>query len=150
MSIRKALKSDVDTVVRMGKLMHGESHFKDLPFEDDTLSNFLNLAITSDEMFFDVFCDDGEIIGTLIGVLAPYVFCSEKNASDIALFVYPDKRGGVAAARLIKSFECWGYAMGAKQICMGVSTGVRVEQTHRLMVGLGYTHCGGVFKKGEI
>jgi len=63
-------------------------------------------------------------------------------AYDYSIFVEPSKRNGVIAVRLIQTFKEWARIKGAKQIYMGIGTGVSVEGTTRLYESQGLRNIG--------
>lgn len=124
--------------------MHQESSFKDISFDPNKVANLLQRP--------DVFCamykKDDKYIGFMLAALCPYFFSSvECLASDLALFVLPEERGGFAAVRLIKSYEEWAKLKGATEIYLGQSTGIHIEKTDALYTRLGYTKLGSNMKK---
>ena len=54
----------------------------------------------------------------------------------------PSKRNGTVAIRLVRAFQEWAKLKGAKQIYMGIGTGVNVEGTTRLYESQGLRSIG--------
>jgi GNAT superfamily N-acetyltransferase len=81
------------------------------------------------------------------GYLIDYFFCNETLVSDEVLFVKADRRGAVTAMRLIRGLQQWASDRGARELCLGISTNVRIETTGKLYERLGFTHVGGIYKK---
>ena len=79
----------------------------------------------------------------MLGMLVPSWFGRDWTASDLALYLTPEHRGGTTAARLVKAFVTWAQAAGAKQIRPGVSTGQ--PGALNLYAGLGFTPVGQLF-----
>lgn len=94
----------------------------------------------------NVFCslarDDDGYFGGIIGMVAEEFFGHDLVASDLGLFILPEKRGTSAAPRLVRAFEEWAIARGARQIYLGQTTGVEIDRTRRLYEGLGYKVVG--------
>ena len=65
--------------------------------------------------------------GGMVGAASEHWACDALVAFDIALFVLPDRRGGIAAARLLKAFAAWCKEQGAVIATAGIST-----QVHRI------------------
>lgn len=152
MIIRPPKFRELPLVVEMGRMMHAEGEFKFVPFDEDWSYFQARDAL---EKYHDGEAkiiaiaehSDKTICGFLIGALAPYIFSPARYASDLAVFVVPEKRGTSAAVRMIKAFEDWAKMHNAVEFSFGVSTGVQIEKTHAFYNKLGYTHVGGVFKK---
>jgi GNAT superfamily N-acetyltransferase len=148
MKIRPAISADLDTLVALGRRMHAESpRFSMLGFDETKVRALLLNAITDDRYLLIVAeREDGEVIGGFAGFMAPHWFSQDYVASDIGLFVDPDRRGGIVAARLLKDYVAWAQARGAKQINAGISTGVMVEQTAQMYRLLGLKQFGYLFE----
>ena len=142
--IRKATAHDVPALIAIGKEMHAESWYAYLDFDADKLATVLLRLI--DTGFLEVSERDGEIDGGMAGIISEMWFCRELIASDLALFVRPGKRGSIAAARLVERFVGWARWKGAVEVNLGISTGVRKEETGRLYEAFGCTHVGGIYK----
>jgi len=79
--------------------------------------------------------------------LTDYIFCDEPVVNDDLLFVKASHRGGTVAIRMVRGLERWASARGAREVFLGVSTGIAVERTGRLYQRLGFRHVGGVYSK---
>ena len=97
--------------------------------------------------FFNVAVRDNDVIGFMICERAPYGFTDKEFAFDRLLYVAQDKRGGVAARTLINAFETWCSSHNIVRIMLGVTTGLRTEQTEKLYNKLGYDTVGVVTMK---
>jgi GNAT superfamily N-acetyltransferase len=85
---------------------------------------------------------DGVMAGFMAGHVAETFLNNEKNAYDNGLFVAPEFRGKPIAVRLIKNFEVWAKAQGAKTIWLSQSVGQNKEKTLHFFERLGYS-CQG-------
>ena len=99
----------------------------------------------------DVFCalvgDERGYYGGIIGIISTQFFSDDVCASDLGLFVLPEFRGGSAAIKLVKVYEDWAIANGAKEISLSQSTGIAIEKTMALYEHLGYELTGFSAKK---
>ena len=86
---------------------------------------------------------NGDVIGGMAGTVTQSWFGNDMVANDLALFIHPDHRGGMLAARLIKTFVKWARLAGAKQIRPGVISGCEVAA--KLYERLGFRKCGATF-----
>lgn len=142
--IRPATPSDIPDLLALGRRMHAESWYAYLPFDDDKIATVLQSTMAHG--FVAVSETDGTIHGGMVGAISAFWFCRELMAHDLALFVEPGKRGGIAAARLVQHFIAWAKAAGAREISLGVSTGVMVRETGELFEAMGLRHVGGIYK----
>jgi GNAT superfamily N-acetyltransferase len=148
MKIRPAVPDDLPTLLELGRCMHAESpRFSALTFDATKVFELLTSAI-DDDRYLLIVVDDGEggLAGGFLGYITPQWFSHDEVAADLALFVDPDRRGGIVAARLLKAYAEWAEARGAKQITAGISTGVMVEQTAQMYRRLGFNQYGYLFE----
>jgi len=143
--IRPATPQDIPALLALGRAMHAESWYGYLPFDEQKLSGLLARLIGG-EGFVEVYETEGHVNGVMVGAISEMWFCRAGIACDLALFVYPGRRGSIAACRLTQRFIEWARAHGAAEVCMAVSTGVRIQETGRLYEALGLTHVGGIYK----
>jgi len=150
MTVRAANEGDVDAVVDLGKVMHGESVFAKHDFDRDHLVNYASHAINTPELFGLFVNEDsnGEIDGVVGGYLAPHYFSPNiKVAYDFLIYIHPSSRGGLAAARLMRKYEKWAKQAGAYEVSFAVFAGINNDSAHRFLRGLGYGQKAVVFKK---
>lgn len=146
--IRPATLDDLDVLVELGRRMHAESErFSRLTFDSAKVRNLLARLIPSeDALVLVVESPGGEVTGGFVGYMTAHWYSEEKAAQDLSLFVRPDRRGGIAAAAMVNRFVEWARGRGCKQIVLGISTGVRVEQTSELYHRLGLKQFGLSFE----
>ena len=142
--IRRANPTDIPELLALGRKMHAESWYAYLPYDDDKIATVLEN--TMQHGFVAVTETDGQIVGGIAGAISAFWFCRDLMAHDLALFVEPTRRGGIAAARLVQAFIGWAHDHGAREISLAVSTGVRVVETGELFQAMGLRHVGGIYK----
>lgn len=144
--IRPATEHDLDALIRLGRMMHAESWYHYLPFNEEKLRGLF--AYLLEHGFIRVHeSSDGEIDGGFVGMLTEPWFGNGCIASDLGLFILPSKRGGTTAFRLLQAFVNWAIERRADEATLGISTGVHVEETERLYLYLGFARVGGLFKR---
>ncbi|HWK72181.1 MAG TPA: GNAT family N-acetyltransferase [Burkholderiaceae bacterium] len=147
MAIRKATLEDVEPMVDLGRVMHQESpRFSQLSFDVPKVRGTIASMVDDERYFLVVDERAGELVAGFAGFVMPHWFSADLVAQDMALFVRPDKRGSLAAARMVQMFVDWAKWRGAKQIVLGISTGVHVEQTARLYQSIGLHEFGRLFE----
>ena len=149
MHIRDFTKADLPYLIDLGKQMHAESSYSHLDFDEDKVTDMGDIWLMNPEIYFCKIAEnlDKEIFGMYVGLISSYYFGKDLVANDLLMFVAPDKRGGIAAAKLIKEFEQWAKANGAAEVRPASSTGVKTEETMRLYEALGYKTVGHTFNK---
>lgn len=139
--IRPARHSDVPRLIELGTLLHATTSYSTMSFCPDKSAAFLHELINGQGVVF-VAEVRGEVVGGMAGAVTDQWFSNDLIAYDYSLFVEPAKRNGVIAIRLIQSFKEWAKIKGAKQIYMGIGTGVSVEGTTRLYESQGLRNIG--------
>jgi|DEB19_MinimDraft_2_1074335.scaffolds.fasta_scaffold00935_2 GNAT superfamily N-acetyltransferase len=145
--IRNATSEDIPRMVELGRLMHAESpNFRGMRFDADKLASAVRHAINSPAGFAGVAERDGQVIGGLVAMAVPHYFSPDEVACDLALFVAPEHRGGMAAARLVAAYRDWGKALGVAKVQMGVMAGVEAWMVEALCERLGARRVGVVME----
>ena len=139
--IRPAKHSDVPRLIELGTLLHATTSYSTMSFCPDKSAAFLHELINGQGVVF-VAEVRGEVVGGMAGAVTEQWFSNDLIAYDYSIFVEPSKRNGVIAVRLIQTFKEWARIKGAKQIYMGVGTGVSVEGTTRLYESQGLRNIG--------
>lgn len=148
MKIRNATVNDLAAMLVLGRRMHAESpRFNLLQYDEGKVSLLLHTALDSNAYFLMVAEHaDGQVIGGLIAYIAPMWFSTDEVASELALFIDQDRRGGWAAIRLLREFITWAAGMGAKQTVAGISTGIDIDTTAQLYRAAGFKQVGHLFE----
>lgn len=146
-TLRDPKQADITRLMELAKQMHAESpRFSQLRFNEIKACQFILAMMHPEHFFFKVVERHGQIVGGMAAMLTPQWFSDDLTASDIVLFIAPEHRGGMAAARLIKAYKEWAKQSGAVLISLGVSTGVMVEQTSQFMQAIGCKPYGYLFE----
>ena len=151
MIIRPATREDLPAMIALGAKMHAESVYAGFDYDTSKLVDLGMHYLAHPNECSLLVCEDahGRLLGMHAGYISEYYFGRDLIASDLLLFVDPCKRGSLAAALLVRAFEEWAFAKGAKEVCPGSSTMVAPERTAKLYERLGYTVVGNLFKKGR-
>ena len=144
--VRVATLDDIPAMLRLGEIMHAESRYSFMAYDAEKVATTLTTLIDSGFVMVRE-ANGGELVGGMVGYMAEPWFSREPVAAELALFICPDKRGGVAAWYLINAFVEWAEQRGAREITMAITTGVKVEDTGKLYQRLGFEQVGGVFKR---
>lgn len=144
--IRPATHADLPRLLELGAQMHAESRYRVLAFSAARAERTLQMLLDSPNGFLWVAADGGAVTGGLAAMSVPHWASDDEVATDLALFVAPDARGGLTAARLVTRYREWARERGAVIVDMGVSTGVHPEQTARLLERLGARRIGFILE----
>lgn len=135
---------DVGRMVELGRMMHAESSYRDIPYSREKVFALLTRLMLSDGVVF-VSRQNGEIVGGIAGGVTEHWFSEEKVGYEHALFMAPSARHGIAAVRLLRALKTWCASQGAKTLRLGITTGVHVEATARLYRSQGAQDAGLFF-----
>jgi GNAT superfamily N-acetyltransferase len=148
MLIRPANVEDIDKLTELGARMHAESAYAFLAYDAEKVRRTIASYIDDPETYCVLAAQQEQsIVGMLGAYLIDYFFCDEKLACDVVVYVDAGFRGSSAATRLIRAFREWAAARGAREICLGISTGIDVERTGAFYERLGFAGAGGVYKQ---
>lgn len=147
--IRPANYEDIPALVDLGAVMHQESRYRVLPYAPNKVFGLLANMIEKDTGLLVVAEREGKIIGGFLGLVVEHWFSNSRIATDFALFIHPDHRGGMTAARLLKRFVAWSREQGAELITAGITTGVNADASTRLYQSIGFEPVGIAFNMGE-
>lgn len=145
--IRAAIPQDLPGIVLLGKVMHAESPrlgklryvpARALQTMAGLIDNPQGLLLVAEE-------PSGLLIGGLAAICREHWYSDQRMAYDLALFIHPEKRGGLAAPRLLQAYKDWAKEQGAVITQFGISTGVNLATTSRLLERMGFKPSGFLF-----
>ncbi len=145
--IRRAEQADLDRLVSMAREFHAESRYARLPFGEEPMRAFLSGMLCSERA---VVLISGEGDGALVGMLVPLIFTAGPAfvADEVFLYVRRERRGGLGAPRLLRTFEDWARAAGAIEChCSALAGDGANGRIEALYERLGYRRQGGHFIK---
>jgi GNAT superfamily N-acetyltransferase len=146
--IRMATLDDIPRMVDLGAQMHAESpEFCGMQFDPGRLANTIAAVIgNTGGGFARVLERDGQVIGGLLAMATPHYFSPDLVACDLAMFIAPEHRGGLAAVRLLAAYRDWGRAIGAVKVQLGVMAGIESWMVEALCERLGARRAGVVME----
>lgn len=127
-----------DQAMEIGREMHANSIYHDLPF--DAAKTARQLAMCGNEVpdrYFRLAVREEEVLGGFYGHVRRTFFCDELLAHDMGWWVKQTARGSMAAILLLSDFEQWAREQGARKVMVGQSTEIAIERTTKL-----FQHCG--------
>lgn len=143
--MRDATHHDIPRMVELGAVMHAESRFAPLRYLPEKVAGFLGHLIDNPNAFVRVVEARGEVVGGLVAMAVQHWFSDAWLSQDIAMFLHPDHRGGMTAARLIRAYQEWAHGRGIVDCEMGVNTGVKMGETGLLMQRMGFAPVGALY-----
>lgn len=136
--IREATVEDIPRLLELGEQMHDESRFARLQFAPEKVEALLRVMLYDREQYCAFVAQHSDrVIGGLLGLCVERYFSHARVAQDLAIFIEPGKRGGVAAIGLIRAFRKWARERDAIDLEIAVNTGVQPLRTGRLLQACG-------------
>lgn len=141
--------SNLHDAINLGKQMHSESVYRDLPFAPERVEALATSIMRYPGSYYAVMCYDGDRpVGFMAGSISQHYFSDVALAQDWALYVLPNTRqAGLIAAALVRRFERWALENGAQRIVLGVTAGIANSAVAHLYERLGYRHLGSIHEK---
>ena len=142
---REATIEDLPVLLALGEAMHAESpRYRRLSFDADRLEATLRQLIGQVNGFVRIAGDGGAVDGVMVAMVSPHWTSWDLVATDLALYVMPDARGGHVGARLVRAYLEWARERGATLVQAGVTAGI--ADAGRLYAACGATRCGEVWE----
>ena len=147
-TIRLLEFNDSQQVIDLGRIIHKESHYNFLPYEEMKIQELIMVTLKNPQSNVCFVAEyDGKIIGALCGFIAAYIMNYELFAQDLGLWILPKKRGTWAAKKLLDTFEYWAKQKGCKEIMLSITSNINSDRTAQFYEKLGYTNLGAICRK---
>lgn len=143
MKLRMATHDDLADICVLGRVMHDESTFAPMNYDVNRVKETISDLIDKSQFVVVAEGTNGELIGGMAGMVTQSWFGSDMVATDLAVFIKPDQRGGMVAIKMMRAFVQWAKLAGARQIRPSVHTGD--ERAEKLFERLGFARCGASF-----
>ncbi|MGU2439561.1 GNAT family N-acetyltransferase [Burkholderia cenocepacia] len=142
MSIRQAIAADLPRILELGAQLHAESpRWNRIPFSVERAGLTMAKLLDSPDGTIFVHEADGLVTGGIAGMIQQHWASDAVVAHEVSFFISKDRRGGIAACRLICALDAWARIKGAAWLTVGTSTGVDPELTAQLYERLGFVRC---------
>ena len=145
--IRLMQSSDIPAMLAMGRMMHAESRYSHLDFSEDKLRRLGETILQNPNYFSVVVERDGDLIGMAIAYVTEHFFGHDLTSGDLAAYVVPSHRGGMAGPRMIAAIDAWYNERGVSDMLLGVSAGINADSIGRLYERFGYTDVFRIYRK---
>lgn len=142
------MAADLAQLLELGRVMHAEAPaLNHAQFDAGKVERLLHFAIDHGVALVHI-DQEGQIDGAFAGMVVERWFSRERVLSDMGLFVRPDRRGGMVAYRLVVALIAWCQHKGMRpqDVVLGISTGVKPEETGLFLERLGFKLIGGNYQ----
>ena len=142
--IRPATESDNQTIARLARYAHKESRGAGRTFDPDRYAELRRIVLANRQNMIVLVAEhEGKLLGFLRGQVGEFLFSRDVCATVITLFMRPEVRGGMTAARLLRSFAAWARNRGAIEVLVSVTSGVDIGRSDAFFQRLGLRQAGG-------
>lgn len=151
--IRPPTQADMHDLIGLGRAFHEESWYRDMDLSIAKLVQLIEGAIAGDPYFGYVAIDkSNRPIGYAMALCHEHYFGTDLTVTDLGIYLLPEYRSPLVAATLVRELEEWAFEhMGAKDINLGVSSGIADERIVRFYERLGFgKNWFGVSKKSPL
>lgn len=146
-SIRRLTDQDQEACVRLGRMMHAESKYAHIAF-DDTSVMLLHRQIMRGQLQAWVAEVDGAVVGFICISVNNYFFAMDMStASDLVFYIRPEHRNYCVARELIKAVEHWCITNNVHSLVLGITAPEDATATSALYKHFGYSNWGTIMRK---
>lgn len=143
--IRAATHADIPRMIDIGRVLHDSSpHFGKCAYSDAKVGAVIGLLIDAENGLAILAEHDGEIVGGMLATCVEQWYSDDLIATDLSVFILPEKRGSLDAARMLRHYRNWAKEKGCRYALAGISTGIHTDQTEKLYQALGMEYVGPV------
>jgi len=136
--IRYATRSDVSAIIDMARRFFTEAARGDFTLDESRLLPTILHLIDKDDCLSLVCEDRGKIVGGILAVISQPLFIVEKQATEIAWWIDPDRRGARISIGLIDRFEAWAKDNGCTSAVMHSLLHLKPDAVERIYSRKGF------------
>ena len=134
---------DIAARVEMGRWAWKEID-DGLPYDEEVSRRAFERALGREDRCLIQAELDGRLIGGLSGAAGPHFHSPAIGAYLITWYVLPaHRRRPLVAVKLLHEFRRWAVERGAVRMYVGISSGLELARTDKLMKHLGFRFRGG-------
>lgn len=146
--IREARASDKDILLQLMRKMHEETSYKQFPLSEIKLLETVELWLSNLwHRVTYVLEHEGAVVGVFVGHIDSFWFSESACGFDDVIYIDIDHRGRHGLSQMLARFEGWCRERGCTAVLVGVSSGVMIERTGKLLGFLGYDKVGGLYRR---
>lgn len=160
-SVRQIERSDIEELVPLCRGLLDEGALHKLEYNERKVEawfrtllgaphKYMHRLITTEVRDGSTYIKD-KIVGVFVFYLETPFFATNIAAYDGAMYIMPRYRGLTAfrTVSIIEEYKRWARRAGAKEIFLGVSSGINPDTAERLFTSLKFVRAGGIYVLGE-
>ena len=146
--IREARASDKGILLELMRKMHEETSYKQFPLSEIKLLETVELWLSNLWHRVTYVLElEGSVVGVFVGHIDDFWFSESVCGFDDVIYIDPDHRGRLGLSQMLSRFEDWCRERGCAAVLVGVSSGVMIERTGKMLKFLGYDKVGGLYRR---
>ncbi|MBI5121423.1 MAG: GNAT family N-acetyltransferase [Rhodospirillales bacterium] len=135
--------ADTEAMIELGRLLHAESRFRHLPYDEARLRELGKLGLAKGNPGLLMAERGSKIVGMAVVMLGEHYFSKALAATVQLIYVTPEARGGAAAVNLLRAIRRWSAQNKAVDLHINVTTGIDATRTDRFLRHMGFKQTGG-------
>ena len=146
--IRVPGPQDAPRIVELLREMHEETMYSVFPLSEERIEGRVASFLDEEDDYFGRVLEiDGVVHGVFFGHAGQLWFSEAYCGFDDLIYVSKNHRGGLFLPRVLREFGKWCKEKGCSSVLVGISSGVMVERTGRLLETLNYRYLGGLYRR---
>lgn len=159
-NVRPFERSDIEVMVSLCKGMLDEGALHKLEYDErkveawfrtvhSTPKKYMHRVITTIAPVSGEYLVD-RVVGVFVFCIDTPFFAKNAGAYDCVVYIDPKHRGATAfrSIAIINEYKQWARKSGAKEIFLGISSGINEAVADRLYTSLNFVRIGGMYALG--
>lgn len=144
--VRVGTAADLPAAVALAEARHREGRLSVLPWDGAKATALFANGVRSADWLLLVAARHGEIVGTFLGMAAPYYFASGLLSTDLDFSIAPEFRSSSLATRLLRGYVAWAKELDVGIIQCGNATVFAGGELSRHFEAAGFLSVGDVLQ----
>tara|TARA_E500000318_G_C3555862_1_gene211062 strand:+ start:484 stop:927 length:444 start_codon:yes stop_codon:yes gene_type:complete len=136
-------EQDVETAIELGRALHAESQFRDMPYNPDKLRALGTKVLSGNHGYLLILAErDGVATGFILAKLDRHFFSDALAMNVLVLYVEPVARNGLSAIKLLHVAKSVGKRSRVKSIYISSTVGFGDLRFDKFMKKIGCKRVG--------
>ncbi|MBN8196034.1 hypothetical protein [Thalassospira povalilytica] len=141
-------EQDVETAIELGRALHAESQFRDMPYNPDKLRKLGAKVLSGTHGYLLILAErDGVATGFILAKLDRHFFSDALAVSVLVLFVHAHARGGLSALKMLDGLGKWAKSNSVASVYINSTSGIDCSKFDAFARKIGFSFVGSNFVK---
>lgn len=148
--IREPRVEDFPEINALGSWFQQSSAYSECGWSETKIMVFILQAAESEsDVYMRVVEKEGSVIGVFLGHVTEYFFSDQKIGQELVMLFHPDERKGILkpVIALLRGFCEFAADRGAREVCVGITSGIAGPGYKKLLNRLGFKDSGVITKR---